>query len=562
MSDHTPAAVVQTRGHRRRRLSIIWAIPLVTAVLGAWLVWTTLEDRGPLVTISFQTAEGLVANQSKVRHKDVEMGVVERIALAPKLNGVLVTVRMNKEATPLLTDKTRFWVVKPRFFAGSVSGLETILSGAYIELRPSPEAGTAQREFTGLENPPVLQADVPGTEYRLKAARIGSISLGSPIFFRDQQVGEVLGWDVAEMAESVTIHAFVRAPFDQYVRDGSRFWNASGLSVELGAQGLHVQVESIRALILGGIAFDTPKEALNEARSSPRHQFSLYPGKDTADAALYIRSPPLAAVFSGTVTGLTKGADVRMRGLKVGEVDSVGLEYNKESDSVVAVARFFVEPSRIGNMVFPAEMNIQQRIDSLIRRGMRVKMESGNLLTGSKVLTLDLYPLSDPARLTMRGDLMVVPVLEVAGGGDVMSAASGLMDKLASIPFDAIGKNLNDTLAGANSMVNDPDFRQVAAILKSTLASTQSFIQALNRGVEPVTQKLPAIATHLDDTLKRTDKLIASIESGYGNNSQLNRDAARLMVQLSDAARSIRVLADLLSRHPEALIRGRTTQGP
>jgi paraquat-inducible protein B len=559
MSDHPPAAVVHARGHRRRRLSIIWAIPLVTALIGAWLVWHTLDDRGPQITISFQTAEGLVANQSKVRHKDVEMGTVERVALSPQLKRVIVTIRMNKEATPLLTEKTRFWVVKPRFFAGSVSGLETILSGAYIELRPSPDEAPSQREFTGLEDPPVLQADVPGTEYRLKTTRLGSLSLGSPIFFRDQQVGEVLGWDVAEMADSVDVHAFVRAPFDQYVRDTTRFWNASGISVELGAQGIQVQLESIRALILGGIAFDTPPEGAGAGRSPPRQEFTLYPNKDTADAALYLRSPPLLAVFKGSVAGLAKGAEVRMRGLKIGEVDAVNLEYEASQDSVVAVARFFIEPSRISNMVFQEEMDIEARLSGLIQRGLRVKLDSGNLLTGSKVLTFDLFPGLETAKLSMRRDILVVPTLE--SGGDIFASASGLMDKLAGIPFAEIGRNLNETLAGTNALANDPDLKAVAGLLKTALASTQSFIQNLNKGIEPVAQKLPAIATHLDDAIKRTDRLIASIETGYGSNSQLNRDANRLMVQLADAARSIRVLADLLTRHPEALIRGRTNQG-
>jgi len=210
-------------------------------------------------------------------------------------------------------------------------------------------------------------------------------------------------------------------------------------------------------------------------------------------------------------------------------------------------------------MVFPDEMDIEGRLSGLIQRGLRVKLESGSLLTGSKVLTFDLFPGSEPAKLTTRHDTLVVPVLE--SGGDLMASASGLMDKLAGIPFEEIGRNLNETLAGTNALANDPDLKQVAALLKTALASTQSFIQNLNKGIEPVTQKLPAIATNLDNAIKRTDRLIASIETGYGSNSQLNRDANRLMVQLADAARSIRVLADLLSRHPEALIRGRTSQG-
>ena len=553
-------AVVHARGHRRRRLSWIWAIPLVTAAIGAWLVWHTLDERGPLITVTFATAEGLTANQSKVRHKEVEMGSVERIDLSPDMKGVIVTIRMTKEAAPLVTDQAIFWVVKPRFFAGSVSGLQTVLSGAYIELRPGATLGSPRFAFVGEENPPVLRADAQGTTFRLTSPRIGSLSLGSPIFFRDQLVGEVLGWNVSEMAENVTILAFVREPFDKYVRDATRFWNASGLSVELGAKGLQIQLESVRALLLGGIAFDTPQEGLNTPRGQLDQTFPLHPNKEAADAAIYFRSPTMAAVFHGSVLGLTKGAPVRLRGLTVGEVESVHLEFDGSGDNVVAVARFFVEPSRI--IAGPAQPSgpVQARLAQLVHRGLRIKLDSGNLLTGSKTLSLDLYPNAEPVVMAVRDGALVVPVIE--GAGDAIASAAALMDKLGAIPFDEIGRNLNNTLAGTSTLVNDPDFKAVADALRETLRGVQGFITTLNRGIDPVTQKLPGLTTHLDDALKRTDRLIASIEAGYGSNSQLNRDANRLMVQLSEAARSIRVLADLLARNPEALIRGRTSQGP
>src|SRR6185312_6230633 len=224
----TPSAVIRSKIERRRRLSLIWAIPVITALVAGWLVWKTWSERGPLITITFDSAEGVTADQSHVRHKDVDMGVVKKVALSKDLQHVIVTVQMNAEATPLLTDKARFWVVKPRFFAGSLSGLQTLISGAYIELLPSATGGTPKTEFVGLENPPVLQTDVPGRTFLLHASRIGSLNLGSPVLYRDLTVGEVLGWDVAEMAKSVTIHVFVREPFDRYVHDNSRFWNASG----------------------------------------------------------------------------------------------------------------------------------------------------------------------------------------------------------------------------------------------------------------------------------------------------------------------------------------------
>ena len=563
--DATPTArpnvaVVHARGHRRRRLSWIWSVPIITALIGAWLVWHTLEERGPLVTVTFSTAEGLAAQQSKVRHKDVEMGAVEEITLSPDFKYVIVTIRMKKEATPLLREGAIFWVVKPRFFAGSVSGLQTVLSGAFIELRPGPASGAPKYEFQGEENPPVLTSDAQGTTFRLTAARIGSISIGSPIFFRDQNVGEVLGWNVEDMAERVTILAFVRDPFDKYVRDATRFWNASGLSVNLTPKGLQVELESVRALLMGGIAFDTPNEGLSSPRGHVDQVFMLHPNKDAADSAIYVRSPTLAAVFHGPVGGLVKGSPVTLRGLSIGEVESVRLEHDNATDNVVAVAHFFVEPNRIVATMSTPDAPIETRLPQLIHRGLRVKIENANLLTGAKALALDLYPHSGPAAMSVRNGVMVIPSME--GTGDAFAAAATLMDKINAIPFDQIGRNLNETLSGANTLINDPDFKAVADTLRDTLRSVQVFLATLNRGAEPVAQKLPALATHLDEALKRADRLISSVENGYGNNSQINRDAARLLVQLSDAARSIRVLADLLARNPEALIRGRTSQSP
>jgi len=561
VSDQPPSAVLHSKTGRRRRLSIVWAVPVVTAFIGGWLVWMTLSQRGPLVTISFQSAEGLTANQSHVRHKDVDMGVVQKIDLSSDMKRVILTVRMNREAEPLLTDKARFWVVKPRFFAGSFSGLQTLVSGAYIELQPSAAEGKSQRDFVGLEDPPVMTSEVPGSTFMLKAARIGSLSLGSPVFFRDFTVGEVLGWDVSEMAESVTVHAFVRAPFDKYVRDNSRFWNASGLSVQLGGNGLQVQFESLRALVLGGIAFETPSEPLNAPVSVSRQEFPLYVSKEAADSALYTRSGPLMAIFRGSVAGLQKGAQVTLKGLKIGEVDDVSLEYDRESDSIVAPVRFAVEPGRISQVPFPSREELEATMRALVTRGLRVRLESGSLITGQKQLSLEVYPLAEPATLARRGDTFVLPIYD-EGGSDIMSSASALMSRLGSLPFEEIGRNLNGALSGANGLVNDPQLKQAIASLQATLVTTQTMFSNINRGIEPALGRLPGIANGLDDAVKRTDRLIASMETGYGANSQINRDIARLMVQLSDAARSIRVLADLLARHPEALIRGRTSQGP
>lgn len=561
MSETHPTAVVRSRLDHKRRVSWIWAIPVVTLIIGSWLAWSTLSQRGPLITITFQTAEGLQANQSHVRHKDVDMGVVTKVQLAPDRNGVEITVRMSREAEPLLTEGARFWVVRPRFFAGSLEGLQTLFSGSYIDLLPAPGGGgEPKREFVGLENPPVLQSDVPGRTFLLKAQRIGSLNLGSPIMFRDLDVGEVLGWDIGEMAREITVHAFVRAPFDKYVHNDSRFWNASGMRVVLTGTGLQLQMESLRSVLLGGIAFDTPDGSTETAESEADRTFVLYVDQEAAESAAYTRSIPFVANFTGSVSGLTTGAPVTLHGLKIGTVTGVSLEYDQAIDNVVAPVHFTLEPQRISLLDLPKGGDLDARLADLVRRGLRVKLESANFLTGQKQLALDLYKDAGTGVLGKSGDDYVIPVL---GGSaeDVASAAANLVNRLNDIPFATIGQNLSQLLVNTNALMGDKRLSESLAGLQATLAGTQTLIANLNHGLTPMTSRMPAIASDLEESVRHLDRLTTSFESGYGGDSRFNRDLGRMMSQLSDAARSIRVLADLLSRHPEALIRGRTDQG-
>ena len=238
-----PPVLARAATRRSRRVSVIWVIPLVALAIGAWLAWDTLSKEGPTITVAFDSAEGLQPGQSQLKFKDIVFGTVKSLDLAPDHTHVVVTIATTRQAEPLLTNRTVFWVVKPRLFAGSISGLETLLSGSYVGMMPGATAGKPQRAFAGREDPPIISEHVPGHVFLLKAKRLGSISLGSPIFFRDLSVGEVLGWDIADMAEYVTIHAFVRAPYDGYVSDETRFWNASGLSIKLAGTGLEIELE-------------------------------------------------------------------------------------------------------------------------------------------------------------------------------------------------------------------------------------------------------------------------------------------------------------------------------
>ncbi|MBN9090929.1 MAG: MCE family protein [Reyranella sp.] len=546
--------------HRRRRISLIWLVPLVTALIAGWLAWDTFSKRGPTITLSFNTAEGLQAGQSQLKFRDVTMGTVKGIRIAPDLSRVLVTVETVREATPLLTDKTVFWVVKPQLFAGNVQGLDTLLSGSYIGMLPSTAEGTPQREFVGSEDPPILQTAIPGTTFQLRTKRLGSLSLGSPIFFRDLAVGTVLGWDQSDLVNGVTVSAFVRAPFDKYVREDSLFWNASGMSLKFASGGVRVQIESMRALLLGGIAFDTPADS-KAAVATADHRFPLYASADAAQSAGFGRHMEFVSYFTGSVAGLDPGAEVTFHGLKIGEVTNVDLVYDPKSDKIRVPVHFRVEAARIANIAPMQGIPAGALAAEMVRRGLRATLQAPNMLTGSKVVALVLMPEAPAAEMTREGDTFVLPSDEGGGFDSITRGASELLSKINRIDFDAIGANIASAAKGLDTTINGPELRQSLASLNATMADVKDLAHKLDADAGPALKRLPEISAQLQDALTRIGRLAGSLNTGYGDDSRFNRDMTRLMAQLSDTARSLRTLTDLLSRNPEALIQGRSDKG-
>jgi len=545
------AAVPRATTRRSRRISAIWIIPLVAVAIGGWLAWDTWSKQGPTIRISFDSGEGLQAGQSQLKFKDIVFGTVKSLELAPDHTHVVVTVATTHEAKPLLTDQTIFWVVKPRLFAGNVSGLETLLSGSYIGMLPGEAGGKAQHRFVGHEDPPILLANVPGHTFVLKAKKLGSISLGSPVFYRDLSVGEVLGWDIADMAEYVTIRAFVRAPYDSYVHDETRFWNASGVSVKLAGAGIEVQMESLKALLLGGIAFETPTAEIHTAVTAENHVFPLFADRDAANNASYTRKIPMISYFPGSVKGLAPGSEVTVHGLKVGQVTEVRLTYDRANDTVLAPVRYEIEPERVvgvGVRVFKTDV---ESVEALLKGGLRASLQSASLITGQQVVALDFVTDAPPVPVTKEGEDFVLPTTEGGGFAGLASSANDLLGKVNQIPFDQIGKSLNGILKSINDATQGPQLKKALTDLSAMIASAQAMMQRLD------TKQLPQLTADLEKTLTSANKLVLSLDSGYGDNTKFNRDLDRLMAQTTDAVRSIRALTDLLARHPEALIKGR-----
>jgi paraquat-inducible protein B len=551
-----PAAV-----RRKTRFSFIWVLPLVAAVIGAYLAFTTLSQRGPEIVLTFKSADGLTAGQTKVKHKAVDLGTVTSIRLADDMSHVIVRVRMTSEASPYLTDHARFWVVRPRLSGSNISGLETLISGGYIEMDPGEKAGTPKTDFTGLENPPGVRSDEPGTTFVLNTSKIGSLGSGSPVFYRDIIVGEVLGYHLPEGNGPITVNVFVRAPYDKWVRTGTRFWNASGLEVQLGGAGLRVELTSIQAVLSGGVAFGTPEDSRTAPSAKPDTQFELFADEEAADSAGYTQRIPFVMYFGASTAGLGKGSPVQIYGITIGNVTDVRLELNPTDGTARVRVAIEVQPERLSAMGGTPGDTPRRVAQRLVDHGMRAELATISYLTGQLAISLDFLSDTQPVQVAMEGDTVVLPTQSSGGLSGITTALSNIAGKLDSIPFASIGSNINGLLASLNSTVGGPDVKNALRNLASTLADVQELVRHADAGLVPLMKRLPEVSNDLQQTLSHANHLVGSVDAGYGANSQFSRDLDRLLSQVNDAARSIRLLADFLDRHPEALIRGRANEG-
>ncbi len=551
MDDQTapvPDAVVRPAG--RRHFQVIWLLPLIAGAIALYLVWNTLSQRGPEITISFRSGDGIVAGQTKVRHKAVELGTVRSVTLTSDLNAVDVHVDMNRFSERTLSDSARFWVVRPRLSAGTISGLDTVLSGSYIELDPGTASGPRQTHFTGLDDPPAVRTGEPGLGVTLKADRVGSIGVGAPVFYRDLPVGEVLSLDGTHEGEGVTIHAFIHAPYDQFVHPSTHFWNASGVSIDLGSQGVQLRLESIQAVLSGGVAFDTADDRHALPVVAQDTLFPLFPSETASKNAAYTEQIKVVTFFEGSVRGLSVGAGVELYGIQIGTVTGIHLELDPAGKSSHVAVHMEVQPGRFMSAEATHANKPLDTARTLVGRGLRAQLRSANLITGQSIVAFDFIPDAPPAEVTEQGDEIVLP--NVPGGLDSITAnLSAVAQKLGALPLEQISANLNNALQGLAQLVGGPELKQSLGSLTGTLNAAQAVVGKLDASVGPMLKGLQSTVDH-------AQRLVASADHGYGADSPFNRDLQRVLAQLSETARSIRLLADYLDQHPEALVRGRT----
>lgn len=540
---------------RKTSFSLIWLIPILVIVIAAYLGYTTLTRRGPEITLTFDTADGLTAGQTQVKHKAVALGTVENVGLTKDLKTVEIKVRMNAQAKPFLTSNAQFWVVRPRLSGASVSGLDTLVSGAYIAVDPGPPGGQPQQDFKGLEAPPGVRSDEPGRTYTLMTTDVGSISQGAPVFFRDVVVGEVLGYTMPPGGRGpIPIQVFIREPYDRYLRADTRFWNVSGIRADFNGGALHVEIESLQAVLSGGVSFGLPEQRRDKnAPEAPDNAvFKLYASKDDADNAGYRDRIRMVTYFKNSVKGLSAGSPVTMFGLQIGNVTGVKLLLDRQGGTAQVRVAMEVQPERVlSDETVPADQ-VQTVAQALVNNGLRAETESGNLLTGSSEIAFAFVPNDKPAKVTVEDGAIVLPS-KSGGVTGIMESVSAVADKIAAMPLVQIGDNLNSLLGHADQTVSGPALKQAIASLNDTLRSVQHLTAHADQGLTPLLQRLPAIADQLQQAINHANSVLAS----YGGNSDFHRGLQQTLDQLNETARSVRLLSDFISRHPSSLLLGR-----
>ncbi len=552
MTDPVPSAipVAAVEAPRRFRIPLVWIIPLVAALIGLFLAARSYYEQGPVISIEFRTGIGLEPGKTRIKYKDVDVGQIVSVTLAEDGSHVVATARLAKEATRLLVDDTRFWVVSARVSGSSVSGLETLLSGAYVGM-DAGKSEEARRKFVALPEAPVVTFDIPGRHFSLEAETLGSINVGTPIYYRRIEAGQVTGFKLDEKGKHLDIRIFIKAPYDRFVTTDTRFWNASGVDVKLGAEGIQVNTESATSILAGGLAFQTPDSSIEEPAPAD-HVFPLLRNRDEAlKQPSSVRQYYLLR-FSESVRGLSPGATVDFRGIQLGEVVAVHPDIGSGAGDLGMVVEVAIFPGRMqarpdaGKPTFFGkdyrDKDFRSFIDRLIARGMRAQLRNGNLVTGQLYVAFDFFPAAKggkadwstqpPSLPTQRGSL-----------DELQTALLRIVEKLDKLPLDEIGQDTRKAIVGLGRTVDELEnlVKRIDSLVGTDVRDTLGGVR---------------------ETLAEARAVIADSRKLVASDAPLQQDLRATLQEVSRTAQAMRHLADSLDRHPEALLRGKPEDKP
>ncbi len=533
---------------KRLRISIIWIIPILAAIVAIGIAIQRIRKEGPTITIVFKAASGIEAGKTFIKYKDVTIGQVTTVELTKDYSKVQVSAQITKQAAALMVDDAKFWIVQPTISLSGVSGLNTLLSGQYIGFQ-SGTSSQRQRDYVALDAPPLI-TDQPGRRFTLNAATLGSVGVGAPVYYRSLPVGEVATYSLAPDGKSIEVTIFVNAPYDKYVTAETRFWNASGIQASAGANGIDIQTESLVSVLVGGIAFDVP-DFLDPGPPAPANkEFNLFRTRVIAMTQPDPVERHFVLYFDESLRGLSVGAPVTLFGMTVGHVAEVGLTFNKDTLAIRPRVLITFSPDLVSEHL-TTEGDVSHRADfaavsPAIRarmlhhlvedRGLRAQLVTGSLITGELYVAFEYVKNAPKPKMDWSQDPLELPV---ASGGlaSIEAKLNSILDKVDKIPLGEMASGLKDMVATLNQTLKQADV-MLSRVNTDLLPEGTKTIEALHR------------------TIADADRAL------LGKDSPTTQDLHDMMQELTDTARSIRILVNYLQQHPSSLIRGKKEDHP
>lgn len=513
------------------KVSLIWLVPIIALLIAVSLAIKAYLNVGPTIEVSFRSAEGLVAGKTTVQFRQVNVGLVRKIKLSEDLSHVIAQIELTRDAKNFASTDSQFWVVRPRIGTSGVSGIDTLFSGAYIEVEGG-KANHKKMEFVGLESPPVVSSDIPGKTFFLKANDLGSLYIGSPIYYRRINVGQITAYKLSNDGTQVELQVFIQAPYDKFVTQNARFWQASGVDVSLNASGFNLKTQSLTSIVAGGIAFGYPVRADSAPLAPNKTLFTLWDSQSEALKKPDGKGYSIVMYFDQSLRGLSVGAPLDFMGIDVGEVTSINAEFTDRHKDMRMRVEAMIYPSRLAD---GSELNQQGEIfKSFIAEGWRAQIRTGNILTGQNYIAFSLFPKAKYIPLKALGNGKIEVPTMPPELSNLQAQVSVIADKLSKFPLNEIGSDVRKTLNSLNS----------------TIQSTEKLMNQLDGKVAPDMQA----------TLDEVRKTLRSSESILSSDSPMQQDVRRAVQQMTRAAASVQLMADYIEQHPESLIRGKKTE--
>ena len=522
---------------RRWSVSLVWIVPIVAVLVGISLVIHNVMQQGPVIVLNFKTGQGLTANKTEVKYRNVVIGHVSEVELSADQKSVNATVKLAKQAESFTRKDSKFWVVRLRIGAGGVSGIDTLLSGDFIGA-DAGQSNDRAKTFIGLEAPPPITYGEPGKRFMLRTQDLGSLDIGSPVYYRKIPVGQVVSYALDADGKGVNIEVFVTSPNDVYVTNNTRFWNASGIDVEVGANGFAVKTESLSALLLGGITFRAPDYSPDDKPAAEDTRYELFEDQKTALAPPNGKPQFLALRFDQALRGLKVDAPVEFQGLEIGKVVAVNLDFDEKTRSFPINVGIVIYPQRLGRAhlkmlaALKHDPNDEQAgirlMGTFVENGLRAQARSGNLLTGQLYIALEFFPKAPKVTFDDNARPVMIPTVP-ASLEQLQEQLQSMMEKINRLPIERIANNLD-----------------------ANLTEVRKGIKQFNGRTLPGVQ----------DTLQEVSKTLQSANSTLAEDSPQREQLTQTLDELGRMSRSLRELSDYLSRNPESLLRGRPKDAP